>query len=422
MNYLEAREYIREKERLGSVMGLDTIRELLRRLGNPETCAPVIHIAGTNGKGSIMAYIEETFVKTGMTVGRYISPAIYDYRERWKRNKQWASEEDVARAVTAVSKRVDMMIRDGWDSPTAFEIETAVAYWLFNDWKCDIMLIETGMGGALDATNVHEKDVLSVLSSISMDHMDVLGDSLEEITRQKLGIVRDNTVLVTYPQTDEVMTVIMDYTVQHNVKLIVADREELIINEETFHSASFTYKGEDYDISVGGEYQILNAITAIEVLKYFQDVCGDMIYMGLLTTLWSGRFTVAHRNPMVIIDGAHNEDAWIRLRESLDKYFTNKKYIYIMGIFSDKEYDRMIAIMSPTMKRCYTVESENARSMASEELAERLRAAGVAAESVGAVEDAIGVAMDEADETDVIVICGTLSITGRALEYFNVEE
>ena len=135
------------------------------------------------------------------------------------------------------------MIADGFDSPTAFEIETAAAFWLFRYWKCDVMLIECGMGGRLDATNVIETDVLNVLASISMDHMSVLGNSLKEITREKLGIVRDNSVLVTYPQCDEVMNEIMDYSAMHNVKVIVADKDELIINEESFHSASFTYRG-----------------------------------------------------------------------------------------------------------------------------------------------------------------------------------
>lgn len=419
MDYREVRDYITEKEKLGSVMGLDNIKELLRRLDNPEKFAPAVHIAGTNGKGSIMAFVEETFVKAGMVVGRYISPTIYNYRERWRKNKEWASPEDIALAITAVKDEVDAMIADGFDSPTAFEIETAAAFWLFRYWKCDVMLIECGMGGRLDATNVIETDVLNVLASISMDHMSVLGNSLKEITREKLGIVRDNSVLVTYPQCDEVMNEIMDYSAMHNVKVIVADKDELIINEESFHSASFTYRGEDYDISMGGEYQIYNAMTAIDVLKYFKDVCGDFIYMGLLTTRWDGRFSIAHTNPLVIVDGAHNEDAWLRLRESLDKYFTNEKIVYIMGVYADKEYTKMIDILSPTMKKCYTVASHNPRALPAEELSKRLRKAGVEAESIGDVKLAVDYALDHAEPETKIVVCGTLSITGTALKYFN---
>ena len=282
------------------------------------------------------------------------------------------------------------------------------------------MLIECGMGGRLDATNVLETDVLNVLSSISMDHMNVLGSTLKEITREKLGIVRDKSTLITYPQCDEVMTEIMEYSVLHNVRLITVDRDELCINEETFHSASFTYRGEDYDISMGGKYQILNAITAIEILKYFKNVCEDYIYMGLLTTQWDGRFTVANSKPLVIVDGAHNKDAWLRLRESVDKYFTNRKIIYIMGVFRDKEYDKMIEILSPTMHKVYTVQSSNPRAIPSDELSRYFEAAGVDSESKKDVRLALDCAMEAADDDSVIIVCGTLSITGNALKYLGV--
>ncbi|MBP3808421.1 MAG: bifunctional folylpolyglutamate synthase/dihydrofolate synthase [Eubacterium sp.] len=420
MDYKEARNYIKEKEKLGSVFGLDSIKELLRRLDNPEKCAPAIHIAGTNGKGSILAFVEETFVKAGMNVGRYISPTIYSYRERYRYNKEWASKEEIALAITSVKKQADAMIEEGLPSPTAFEIETAAAFWLYRYWNVDVMLIECGMGGRLDATNVLETDVLNVLSSISMDHMNVLGSTLKEITREKLGIVRDKSTLITYPQCDEVMTEIMEYSVLHNVRLITVDRDELCINEETFHSASFTYRGEDYDISMGGKYQILNAITAIEILKYFKNVCEDYIYMGLLTTQWDGRFTVANSKPLVIVDGAHNKDAWLRLRESVDKYFTNRKIIYIMGVFRDKEYDKMIEILSPTMHKVYTVQSSNPRAIPSDELSRYFEAAGVDSESKKDVRLALDSAMEAADDDSVIIVCGTLSITGNALKYLGV--
>ena len=279
----------------------------------------------------------------------------------------------------------------------------------------------------MDATNVLEGDVLNVLAPISLDHMSILGKTLQEITREKLGIVRDKTVLVTAPQADEVMTEIMKYAVEHKVKLIQADTEELVINEESYHSASFTYKGEDYDISMGGKYQIENAITAIEVLKYFKDVCEDFMYMGLLTTVWDGRFSVVHKEPMVIIDGAHNEKAWTSLRASLEKYFTNEKFIFIMGVFRDKEYPKMIDTLSPLIEKVYTVASDNPRSIPAEELASIFEESGVKSAPADSVEGAIEAAMEEAKANKMgessgkasrIVICGTLSITGDALRYF----
>ena len=387
-------------------------------------------------------------VRTGMTVGRYISPTIYDYLERWRRNKEWASEEDVADAITVVKEAVDGMVADGLASPTAFEVETAAAFYLFKKWKCDVMLIECGLGGRLDATNVIETDVLNVLASISRDHMETLGDTVEEITREKLGIVRDRTVLVTYPQEQDVMTEINNYCVEHQVKLIAADPEELVINAERFYGSSFTYRGEDYEISMGGRYQIYNAITAIEILKYFKDVCEDEIYAGLLTTRWDARFTTVCTDPVVIIDGAHNEDAWYRLRESLEKYFTNRNIEFIIGVLADKEYEKMIRILKPVIAHAYAVEPDSPRALSKAVLAEKLNEAGILAEESETLEGAIEAAMARATraksagksgvsekpgmsekpgnsvaaEKSVVVICGTLSITGDALRYFESRE
>ena len=229
MNYREAREYITEKEKLGSVMGLDTIRELLNRMDNPEKQAPVIHIAGTNGKGSILAFVEETLVQAGKNVGRYISPTIYNYRERWRHNKTWVSSEEAAEAISAVAEKAEEMVTDGLQSPTAFEIETAAAFWLFRKWNCDIVLVECGMGGRLDATNVFDdaSKTINVLASVSFDHMAVLGDTLEKITNEKLGIVRDDSTLISYPQCEEVSNIVTDYVNQHGVTFINTDKEDL---------------------------------------------------------------------------------------------------------------------------------------------------------------------------------------------------
>ena len=424
MNYREAREYITEKEKLGSVMGLDTIRELLNRLDNPEKQAPVIHIAGTNGKGSILAFVEETLVEAGINVGRYISPTIYNYRERWRHNKTWVSSQEAAEAISAVAEKAEAMVKDGLQSPTAFEIETAAAFWLFRKWNCDIVLVECGMGGRLDATNVFDdaSKTINVLASISFDHMAVLGDTLEKITNEKLGIVRDGSTLISYPQCEEVRNIVADYVNQHEITFVSTDKDQLNIKVENVRGAAFTYKGKDYRISVGGEYQILNAITAIEVLKATEafiegGISDEIISQGLMSTAWDGRFTVAHIDPLVVIDGAHNEDAWLRLRESVDKYFPNEKLVYIMGVFADKEYDKMIDILAPTMDLCYTVRSKNPRALSPEELSSKLRKKGVEARSVGDVKLAIDWALDKAKPETKIIICGTLSITGTALKY-----
>lgn len=435
MDFKEARKYIKEMEKSGSVFDLDGINFLLEKLGHPEKGIPAIHIAGTNGKGSILAFVEETLIRSGYDVGRYISPTIYDYRERWKHNKKWASYEDVAEVITVVKDIIDNMSEDECRTPTAFEIETAAAFLLFKKWGCDVILVECGMGGRLDATNVLEEDVINVIASISLDHMQVLGKTLKEITAEKLGIVRDGTTIVTYPQSDlEVLADIRDYAMKHNVHLIETDIDSLHVLEDFYHKAVFEYKGAEFDISMGGHYQIYNAITAIEVLRIFEKKMldhqaaekktfrsiSDEIFGGLLATTWDGRYTVANINPLIIVDGAHNLEAWCRLRESIDKYFTNRDIIYIIGVLADKEYRKMIEILLPTMSYVYTVQSDSPRALPAEELARYISQEGIKAEAVDDIRDAIDMAAEKAykaEKETVVVVCGTLSITGDAISY-----
>ena len=502
MNYSEVINYIHEKEKLGSVFGLEAINELLFRLGNPEKDIKAIHIAGTNGKGSIMSFVEETLISAGYKVGRYISPTIYDYRERWMLNHVWATEEEVCSIISEVADKVSEMIKDGFNSPTAFEIETAAAFLLFKKWDADYMLIECGMGGRLDATNVLD-DAINILASISMDHMSVLGDNVLDITREKLGIVRKGSVLITYPQKAEVMEEIRSYASANDVKLIEADSSKLEIVNEDIYGSEFLYKGENYKISIGGRYQMLNAITAVEALEYvlmshnykqadfvtdksvksnISERCLCFIKDGLKNTSWDARFEVVNDDPVVIVDGAHNEDAWYKLRESIETNFTNKKVIFIIGVLADKEYDKMVRILGPLAEVVYTVQTDSPRALSKEVLVECFEEAGVPAVPFPSIEEALSVAVNfdsiieskrddmstikcerdvvsmtecgrvDASMTDcggdtvydksgiinssydktrdinigyrtkkVIVVCGSLTVTGRAIKYFSKE-
>ncbi|MBO4863394.1 MAG: bifunctional folylpolyglutamate synthase/dihydrofolate synthase [Eubacterium sp.] len=415
MDYKEIRNYIKEKDKLGSVFGLETINGLLFRLGNPERRIPCIHIAGTNGKGSIMAYIEETLIEAGMRVGRYISPTIFSYRERWMLNHEWASEEDVVWAISKVKEIDDEL----GSRATAFEIETAAAFLLFDKWGCDIMLIECGMGGELDATNVFDNTALNILASVSRDHMNVLGDTIEEITGTKLGIVRESSTLISYPQVKASMDVIKEYSDKNEVNLIIPDTKQLEVLAEGINGSEFIYKGERFKIKIGSHYQILNAITAIEALNVLESITVSDIRKGLENTSWDARLSVIGKDPYIIVDGAHNEDAWLRLRESLEKYFTNEQIIYIISVLADKEYEKMIEILSPTAYHVYTVQSKNPRALLKERLAELFNGKGINAEArddvIGALKDAVSLSQS-LNDNNPIVICGTLSITGEVLK------
>ena len=427
MNYNEALKYIKEKEKKGSVFGLDVIKELLSRLGNPEIGIPAVHIAGTNGKGSIMSFVEEALIMDGMNVGRYISPTIYDYRERWSHNKVWSSEEDVAEVLSIVIAAAEEMEKDGVGSPTAFEIETAAAFVLFKKWNCDIMLIECGMGGKMDATNVIEDNVINVLASISRDHMQVLGETIEDITCEKLGITRKGSVLISYPQVKEAASVIKDYSDKNEIKLSMVDESAIKILSEGIDGSKFEYQGinsknaiASYEIGLGGRYQIYNAVTAIEVLRAIREnFCGgghleeDLIAKALKNTKWDGRFQILRRSPDVIVDGAHNEDAWKRLAESLEQYYPGQKLVFVIGVLADKEYMKMIDILKPVIKKVYAIQSDSPRALSSVTLAEEMNKKDIEAVALEKISDILDVVTEKENN---YVICGSLSMSGDVIE------
>lgn len=197
MNYQECRAYIDDSAKYGSVLGLDNMREMLDRLGNPQDAVPYVHVAGTNGKGSVIAYLYTTLTRAGYKVGRYISPTLYSYRERLEIAGEKISQEDFAKYVTEISRSIDQMTAVGMNHPTPFEIETAAAFLYFKEENCDLVLLETGMGGNLDATNIVKNTKLAVLVSISMDHMSFLGNTLGEIAEKKAGIIKPGCRVVT---------------------------------------------------------------------------------------------------------------------------------------------------------------------------------------------------------------------------------
>lgn len=426
MNYGETLKILEEKTKnLGITPGLDNIRELLRRLGDPQDKVPAIHIAGTNGKGSIMAYVEEVLILSGLKVGRYISPAIFDYRERWKINKIEVTEEDVAETLTVILKAIDEMIKDGFTSPSAFEIETAAAFYMFEKNNCDVMLIECGMGGRQDATNVMKNKIVDVLASVSFDHMEYLGDTIEKITTEKLGIINDGDTLVTYPTTEEVNNAVSHYIIDHDFRWRKTELNALDVIKSTIDGSEFYYRGTRFSISMAGEYQIYNAICAVEVIHTYNRyaikngkdaVQYDIIRKGLSQAFWPGRFSLINRGPYIIADGAHNPDAWKVLSESIRNYFPSKKVVFILGVFKDKQYAEMINILSPLMKCCFTVTPPGPRGLGAEYLAAKACYDGCKAVSCKTIREALAKAKEAAGKNGVIVATGSLSYIGRLME------
>jgi dihydrofolate synthase/folylpolyglutamate synthase len=443
--YKDAIAYIDEKSKLGSVPGLDSVTELLKRLGNPQDNVRCLHIAGTNGKGSVFAFVQTALTKGGYRVGRYVSPTVVTYLERFQLSENgkicYMPKEHFTEILKKVALEVSDMEDEGLNSPTAFEIETAVAYLYFAKENVDFALIECGMGGRLDATNVLSHPYLSVISSISLDHMQFLGDTLEKIAYEKAGIIKENGVCISAPQEKCVEAVLRDVCREKNAQLIMADKSQLKCREMGVDGTDFNYKGEAYTLSMLGEYQLVNAALAIEVLKYIKrceeppvvsapiSVCGEnvssgltvqVIKAGLAETVWQGRFTIKSRKPLIIVDGAHNEAAWNMLAETLKKYFANKKFVFITGVLKDKEYEKMADILSPLMKYAVAITPDNPRGLKKEILQKLLTDRGVSCETADDAKVAYQKAYDwiyaHGDEDTGIVVCGSLSFLSEYLE------
>ena len=420
MNYQECRAYIDDSAKYGSVLGLDNMKEMLDRLDNPQDEVPFVHVAGTNGKGSVIAYLYTTLTRAGYRVGRYISPTLYSYRERLEVAGEQISREAFARHVTRISQAIDEMTEAGLNHPTPFEIETAAAFLYFKEENCDLVLLETGMGGNLDATNIIKNTKLAVLVSISMDHMSFLGNTLEEITQKKAGIIKAGCEAVTTRQKPEAMQVIAETCKKLGVSCTVSDPDQAVLEKESIFGQSFSYKGEKFNISLAGVYQKENAVLALEALEILDELgwhtTMEQRKDGLFHTSWKGRFTVICQKPLFIVDGAHNAGAADKMEESIRHYFKGKRLIYIMGVFADKEYRTVLEKTAHFAEKIYTLETpNNPRALPAKELAEAAREFNPNTESTKSIQDAVEKAFACAGENEnsVILAFGSLSFIGE---------
>ena len=420
MNYEEARKYLTEVTKYGSVPGLDSIRELMRRLGNPQDKLKFIHIAGTNGKGSVLAYLSTILKKAGYRTGRYVSPTLFSYRERIQVDEEMIGREDLARLTEIVRDASEDMERDGLAHPTSFETETAVAWLYYVEKNCDIVVLETGMGGLLDATNIVRTTVLEILTSVSMDHMEFLGDTLAAIAGQKAGIIKPHTAVVSAPQEDEAMEVIEKICRDKECTLHTVDQGCLSDVVYGWDRQKLSYRNwKDVEISLAGRYQIQNAMTALEAVNALREleykIADSDVYEGMRETVWRGRFTVIRKNPAVILDGAHNPAAARELKASLEQYFSGRTLRYIFGMFRDKDHEKVIELTAPLAEHIITVETpDNVRATPAETLKEEVAGVNPSVEAAKSIADAVEKTFSQASPEDVIVIFGSLSFLGEA--------
>ncbi len=414
----EALEWIKEASKYGIVPGLDSIRELCARLGNPQKELKFIHIAGTNGKGSVSAFVSNALKHGGYRVGRYISPVIFEYRERIQVDDKMITRKALGELTERIKVVCEEMVAAGLPHPTPFEIETVMGFLYFKEKKCDLVVMETGMGGRLDATNIVENTLVAVLTSISMDHMQYLGDSLEKIAVEKAGIIKPGCAVVSAKQQPEVMEVIGRAVREY----IIADTTDIKNPKYGLDKQSFDYgKHKKIEISLAGKYQLENALLAWKVLEALAEkgypVKEEKIRKGFASVKWPGRFSVVAKQPLFIVDGAHNEDAARRLAESIEFYFTNKRIIYIMGVLGDKEYEKVIAHTHKYAEHILTVTPPgNARALPAYDLAAAIAKVHPSVTAVDSLEEAVEISGLLADKQTVIIAFGSLSFLGRLMD------
>ena len=425
MNYKEARVYLDEVSKYGSVLGLESMRELLRRLGDPQNELKFIHISGTNGKGSVLAYLSTILSGAGYRTGRYISPTLFSYRERIQVDGEYIEKESLACHVTAIAAAAEDMQKAGLPSPTVFEIETALAFLYFKEKRCDIVTLEVGCGGLLDATNVITTTLMEVIASIGMDHTDLLGDTLAKIAAQKAGIIKPDTMVVSAQQKSEAAQVIEDTCKEQHCTLQMVDESKISNVHYGAEGQTFSYKTwENVAISLAGSYQIKNAALALEGVEALRKLgyalSDQQVREGLLHTAWRGRFTTLRRDPTVIIDGAHNPAAALELKESLERYFPGKTLYFVMGMFKDKDYAQVIDLTAPLARHIITVETPgNPRAMPARELAEAVGKVNPSVEWADSVAHGVEKALAMAGKEDAVIVFGSLSFLGEAADAVN---
>lgn len=421
MKYTEAVEYMESLSSYGIVPGLGNIRNLCEKLKNPQKDLKFVHIAGTNGKGSVLAYVSTILKAAGYKVGRYVSPTIFEYRERIQVNNRSITKKALGEYVERMKEICGELVAEGKPHPTPFEVETAMAFLFFKEQGCDIVVMETGMGGRQDATNIIENTLIAVLVSVSMDHMQFLGKDVTAIAAEKAGIIKPGCQVVTALQEPEVMQVIEKQAEEYQVPVTVATKKSVCKIRYGLEKQRFDYGSwKNLEISLAGKHQIGNAVLAIEVVQALQqkgyEITEKALRAGLKETQWPGRFTLLAKKPYFVVDGAHNEDASKKLAESIEFYFTNKRIIYIMGILRDKEYEKIIDLTHGYADQILTVATPNqARTLSSYELATEVAKVHQNVTAVDSLEEAVEIAYLLAGKEDVIIAFGSLSFTGKLM-------
>ncbi len=422
MDYETAMIKLRGEVCSGIKLGLQNIKTLMEKLGNPQDKLKIIHIAGTNGKGSCTSFVNSALVSQGYKVGMFTSPSIYNFEERIRINNKNIPEDkliDLMNEVREVAETMEVF-------PADFELVTAIAFLYFYREKCDFAIMEVGLGGRLDATNVAQNPLITLITSISLDHQQFLGNTIPEIALEKAGIIKENVPLVLYSQSKEAMDSIIGVANSKNSKVILNDLEKIELLENTKNGQIINYKDfKNLKINLLGSHQINNATISLELLEQLRkmgfEISNESIYNGFSSVTWPCRFELVSKNPDFILDGAHNIDGIEKFISSMNFYYKDNKKIGIFGVLADKDYNEMLAKIVPCFDVFLTVRPDSERAMESKELKERIeKLTKKKVYSFENYQDAIDKAFEISKEDDVISAFGSLYFVGEVRNLLGV--
>ena len=415
MNYIESIKYLEEEVGFASVPGLSRIQALLKRLGNPEKKLRCIHVAGTNGKGSSVAMLSSVLRESGCKTASYTSPHLHRYNERFVINGQEISDEQFAEEISLMRTHCEAMAAAGEDVPTLFEIVTAAAFHYFAEQQVDIAVMEVGLGGTYDATNVIEAPLLSLIMSISMDHMDYLGNTLSDIAREKCGIIKKNCPVVLYSQEKIV------YNMAKEMAQALSAPFYCETENQIFSVKNHLIDYQEMTLPLSGDYQISNCITVLNACAILQQLglplTEETIRRGILHASWNGRMEVVKKHPLVLLDGAHNADGIAKLAQSLPHYVNGKKITLVLGVLGDKEYPLMLSEIFPLIHQAVLTEPLSERKLDLGSLAKATAHFHKPVILEKEIPRAFDRALEITDSEDMILCCGSLYMIGEIREY-----
>lgn len=399
-------------------MGLGRTQELLRKLGDPQKKLKFVHVAGSNGKGSTCAMLDAILRRAGYRVGLYISPYIQDFCERMQVDGENISGQDLAAITERVRREADGME----DHPSQFELVTAIAMEYFLQRRCDIVVLEVGMGGALDSTNVIEAPEAAVITNIGLEHTEYLGDTLEEIAATKAGIIKPGCSCVCYDGATEVTAVIRSVCARNHVPLTCAGRFPVKTVRQDLNGQVFSWRGGEYQLSLLGPHQVRNAAVVLETVEALRErgwrISEEAVRAGLREVKWPARLEILSREPLFILDGGHNPQCAEALMNSVGELLRGRRIVSLCGVLADKNYPRMMELMMPCAQEFVCLTPVSDRALPAQALADYLTEQGAKARACGDIPDGIRAALTAAGEDGVVIAFGSLYLAGAVRTAF----